>query len=117
LPLQLRDLIFFIRQALIFPDFDPFAMDIDRFNFWQTLPGVLEAISLSDYVAFDLEMTGISGHPADKALQHTESTAYHAAAEVARTFQILQMGLTCLSYDCKHKGFRPHGIFLAKTLT
>ncbi|KAK4044601.1 ribonuclease H-like domain-containing protein [Parachaetomium inaequale] len=81
-------------------------MDIDRFNFWQTLPGVLEAISLSEYVAFDLEMTGISGHSADKALQHTESTAYHHAAEAARTFQILQIGLTCLSYDCKQKGYR-----------
>ncbi|KAH6636288.1 ribonuclease H-like domain-containing protein [Chaetomium tenue] len=78
-------------------------MDIDRFNFWQTLPTVLEAISLANYVSFDLEMSGI---PSSVGVsQPAESTFYHLAAEAARTFQILQVGLTCLSYDCKHKGY------------
>jgi poly(A)-specific ribonuclease len=79
-------------------------MDIDRFNFWQTLPAVLEAISLSDYVAFDLEMTGISGGRGDKSSEHPESTAYRLAAEAARMFQILQVGLACLSYDWRSQG-------------
>ncbi|KAH6849976.1 ribonuclease H-like domain-containing protein [Chaetomium sp. MPI-CAGE-AT-0009] len=79
-------------------------MDVDRFNFWQTLPTVLEAISLSDYVSFDLEMSGIPNSVGTS--QPTESTFYHLAAEAARTFQILQVGLTCLSYDCKHKVYR-----------
>lgn len=85
-------------------------MDVDRFNFWQTLPTVLEAISLADYVAFDLEMSGIPNLVG--ASQPTESTFYHLAAEAARTFQILQVGLTCLSYDCKHKGPLSNGTAL-----
>ncbi|KAK4156738.1 ribonuclease H-like domain-containing protein [Chaetomidium leptoderma] len=47
-------------------------------------------------------MTGVSGHSASKTLEHTEASAYHRAAEAARTFQILQIGLTCLS----HTGYR-----------
>ncbi|KAL2137174.1 hypothetical protein VTI74DRAFT_7721 [Chaetomium olivicolor] len=81
-------------------------MDINRFNFWQTLPTVLEAISLSEYVAIDLEMTGISGHSATNLSQHTETTMYQLAAEAARTYQVLQLGLTCLHYDYKQKVYR-----------
>lgn len=77
-------------------------MDVDRFNFWQTLPTILEAISLADSVSFDLEMSGIPNSVG--VSQPAESTFYHLAAEAARTFQILQVGLTCLSYDRKHKG-------------
>jgi poly(A)-specific ribonuclease len=79
-------------------------MDINRFNFWHTLPAVLEAISLSDYVAFDLEMTGVTGHSSNKTPAYTKATAYRLAVEAATTFQILQIGLTCLSYDDKQKG-------------
>ncbi|KAK4239630.1 ribonuclease H-like domain-containing protein [Achaetomium macrosporum] len=81
-------------------------MDINRFNFWQTLPVVLQAISLSEYVAIDLEMTGMSGHSINEALEHTDEAAYHLAAEAARTFQIVQLGLTCLSYDREMNAYR-----------
>ncbi|KAK3295687.1 ribonuclease H-like domain-containing protein [Chaetomium fimeti] len=43
------------------------------------------------------------------ASQFTESVFYHLAVGAARTFQILQVGLTCLSYDCKYKGLLPDG--------
>jgi hypothetical protein len=80
-------------------------MDVNRFNFWQTLPVILEAITLSDYIAVNLETTGASGHSSSKeAVEHTETAAYHLAAEAAKTFQILQFGLTCLSYDRDLKG-------------
>ncbi len=79
-------------------------MDINRFNFWHSLPAVLEAISLSDYVAFDLEMTGVSGHSASKTVEQTETAAYHLAVDAATTFQVLQIGLTCLSYGSKQNG-------------
>jgi hypothetical protein len=80
-------------------------MDINRFKFWHTLPVVLEAIPLSDYVAFDLEMTGVvTGHARNKSPAHTQATAYRLAVEVATTFQMLQIDLTCLSYDDKQKG-------------
>ncbi|SPQ22900.1 dcd040fb-0726-4f9f-a2f4-b61f888f6a09 [Thermothielavioides terrestris] len=81
-------------------------MDINRSNFWQTLPTVLEAISLSEYVAIDLEMTGVSGHAVDTAPENTEITAYQLAAEAARTFQVLQFGMTCLSYDDEQNGYQ-----------
>jgi poly(A)-specific ribonuclease len=76
-------------------------MDIDRFNFRHTLPVVLEAISLSDYVAFDLVMTGVTSHSSNKTPAYTQATAYRLAFEAATTFQILQIGLTCLFYDHK----------------
>lgn len=79
-------------------------MDIDRDNFWQTLPTVLESISLSDIVAFDLEMTGISANSVYTSRGNSEEAAYQRAVAAARTFQILQVGLTCLSYSNDDKG-------------
>jgi hypothetical protein len=78
-------------------------MDIDCFNFWQTLPVVVEAISLADYVAFDLEMTGISS-PVSRLRDHSEKAAYRQAIEAARTFQVLEFGLTCLAWDYQNEG-------------
>ncbi|KAL2124881.1 hypothetical protein VTJ04DRAFT_1246 [Mycothermus thermophilus] len=80
-------------------------MDIDRFNFWQTLPVVVEAISLADYVAFDLEMTGISS-PMSRLRDHSEKAAYRQAIEAARTFQVLEFGLTCLTWDYQNEEYR-----------
>ncbi|KAJ4304195.1 hypothetical protein N0V88_001807 [Collariella sp. IMI 366227] len=81
-------------------------MDINRFNFWQTLPTVLETISLSEYVAIDLEMTGISAQSSTRMFGDTETAMYWLAADAARTYQVLQMGLTCLRYDDQLKGYR-----------
>lgn len=94
-------------------------MDINRFNFWHTLPVVLETISLSDYVAFDLEMTGVAGRSTNTTPDRTEAAAYRRAVEAATTFQILQIGLTCLSYDHKQKGMYLllHKFFWRKWLT
>jgi hypothetical protein len=77
--------------SLLFSFFDPSTsrvhiMDINRFNFWHTIPVVLEAISLSDYVAFDLEMTGVTGHSSSKTPAYTQATAYRLAVEAATTF-------------------------------
>ncbi len=80
------------------------AMDINRFNFWHTLPAVLEALTASDYVAVDLEMTGISGGSPSETLEQSNPAPYHQALVAARTFQVLQIGLTCLCYNPDRDG-------------
>ena len=76
-------------------------MDITRFNFWHTLPVVLETISFSNYVAFDLEMTGVTGHSNNKTSAYTQSTAYRLAVEAAITFQSLWPDLPLLRRQAK----------------
>ncbi|KAK3302373.1 ribonuclease H-like domain-containing protein [Chaetomium strumarium] len=53
-----------------------------------------------------METTAISGRSSSKAVEHTETAAYYLAAEAAKTFQILQFGLTCLSYDRELNAYR-----------
>lgn len=80
-------------------------MEINCYNSWQTLPTVIEAISRADCIFIDLEMTGVSGPSLYQVPQHTEVTAYQLAIDAARTFQILQVGLTCISHDYKQQGY------------
>ncbi|KAH8782758.1 ribonuclease H-like domain-containing protein [Diaporthe sp. PMI_573] len=77
-------------------------MDIDRYNFWENLPTILEAICEARYVAVDLEMSGIH---VDK-LQHMPvptkpslQEAYDGAREAALQYTILQFGFTCINWD------------------
>lgn len=74
-------------------------MDIDCESFWHKLPAVLQAISEATFVSIDLEMTGVTIKKSGSNEKLSLSEAYQEAKEVADTFQILQVGLTCASYD------------------
>jgi poly(A)-specific ribonuclease len=79
-------------------------MDIRENNFWQTLPTVLWAISRAEYVSLDLEMTGVRIKNSDRSSKPTMEMVYQQAKEAAATFNILQVGLTCLHYAQDIKG-------------
>lgn len=77
-------------------------MDIDRTNFWQNLPNIFRAISEAQYVAVDLEMSGIfvdkfrdTTTPAKPTLQQE----YDDARKASKLYSILQFGFTCIRWD------------------
>lgn len=75
-------------------------MDVDRFNYWQWLPLILQAISKAQYISLDLEMSGIATQKADHTtLAASLQQLYKNAKAAAQTYNILQVGLTCISWD------------------
>lgn len=74
-------------------------MDIDRSNFWHKLPSIIECISLSDMISIDLEMSGIARKNAEERANPSLRQMYEDARHAAETFCILQIGLTCISWD------------------
>jgi hypothetical protein len=73
-------------------------MDIDQTNFWPNLLIVIETIARADFVAFDLEMTGF-GTKTSQSIDSFTQHLYDQAKEAAKTFNILQVGISCASYD------------------
>ncbi|KAK2003679.1 hypothetical protein LX36DRAFT_706938 [Colletotrichum falcatum] len=71
-------------------------MEITMENFWRQLPRVLLSIATSQFVAIDLEMTGI----ADKDLEGNETPnrlqIYERAKKIASTFNVFDLGITCI---------------------
>ncbi|OAA54131.1 caf1 family ribonuclease [Niveomyces insectorum RCEF 264] len=68
-------------------------------RFWSQLPDVIQNIAHADYVALDLEMTGIEPRNAPRLWNPTEDEMYQRAKQGAQTFNILQLGISCLRYD------------------
>lgn len=83
-------------------------MDIDRFNFWEKLPSILKTISEAQYVAVDLEMSGIHVNQFRDTPVPTKPTledAYEDALMAAELYTILQFGFTCISWDQEKKSY------------
>lgn len=77
-------------------------MEIDRSNFWEKLPTILKTISEAQYVAVDLEMSGIEvvkSRTMPVPIKPTLQEAYDDARLAAETYTILQFGFTCISWD------------------
>jgi len=73
-------------------------ININGSNFWLNLPVVINAISTSEFVSFDLEMTGVR----TRADNWTESMVQHLylqAKAAAQIFNVLQIGISCASYS------------------
>lgn len=71
-------------------------MDVTADNFWTLLPTIMLIIASSDYIALDMEMTGISvkDDPPNPGTLTMEQ-AYGRVRTAASTFQAVQIGLTC----------------------
>lgn len=83
-------------------------MEIDRSNFWQNLPYILKTISEAQYVAVDLEMSGIfvdkfrdTPAPVEPTLQE----AYDKVRMAAKQYTILQFGFTCISWEPRNTSY------------
>ena len=79
-------------------------MEVTSQNFWETLPAVLGAMASASHVSIDLEMTGIYSKNTAINGKTPLNTIYEKAKEAAERFQIVQFGLTCISYDKRSKG-------------
>ncbi|ROV88273.1 hypothetical protein VSDG_09042 [Cytospora chrysosperma] len=84
-------------------------MDVDRTGFWPKLPSILGAISESQFVSVDLEMSGIIVESVESTPNPTLQQIYQDARAAAETFTILQFGLTCVRWEYKK------GAYVTKT--
>lgn len=81
-------------------------MEINRQTFHWQLPVVLQAVADAHFVAIDLELSGIHSKTSyrSKAVPNSGSRQtlqqrYEEIKEAAEKYQILQIGLTCVSED------------------
>lgn len=78
-------------------------MDIQKSQFPQELVGIIQHVSESHFIAFDLEFSGIAGRrkapPGGKRGKLTLQEMYTDLKEAAEKYQILQVGLTVVKED------------------
>jgi len=91
-------------------------MDIDHYQYRKKLLEILRSIANASFVTFDLEMSGISTRPkpGDRTYDVGKATLqqqYDEIKSAAETFQILQMGLTCVEEDREKGKFFPTYLF------
>ncbi|KAK4455931.1 ribonuclease H-like domain-containing protein [Podospora aff. communis PSN243] len=73
-------------------------LNVDQSNFWPMFPAIIEAISYSEFVSFDLDMTGVKTRTDGWTESHKQQT-YQQAKAAAQIFNILQVGISCAFYD------------------
>jgi hypothetical protein len=85
-------------------------MEVDKNNWKQLLVPILKDIANASFVSFDLEMSGISTRPKYSAGDRSHDVGkptlqkqYEEVKEAAETFQVLQLGITCVEED-REKG-------------
>ena len=81
-------------------------MEVDAYSFQARLLEILENISKAHFVAFDLELSGISrqpNRPSNPKNNGTQSLQqrYAEVKEAAERYTILQVGITCIEEDAK----------------
>ncbi|KAJ6446444.1 CAF1 family ribonuclease domain-containing protein [Purpureocillium lavendulum] len=73
-------------------------MDVTADNFWQLLPSMLEAIAAADYVAIDLEMTGVVVRDSASRGKMSLEQAYNRVRNAASTFSAVELGVTTMRF-------------------
>lgn len=88
-------------------------MEVDNYNWKQLLLPILKDISNATFVAFDLEMSGITTRPKFTSQERTHDMGkpslqqqYEEVKDAAETFQVLQLGFTCVE-EVRDKGLYP----------
>jgi uncharacterized protein YprB with RNaseH-like and TPR domain len=75
-------------------------MNVTMKNFNDSLPLVKEAIEKADFLAFDLELTGLHWDKEAQPIIIDElPTRYQKVRETANNFAITQFGLCCFSRE------------------
>ncbi len=85
-------------------------MEIDHNGFRKELRPILKNIANATFVTIDLEMSGISTRPwfssggrSHNVSKPTLEQQYQEMKSAAETFQVLQIGITCVEVD-REKG-------------
>lgn len=98
-------------------------MEVDAASFPYHLLGLFINISEADFVAFDLELSGIPSRLPNKPPRgpgrFTLQERYAEAKAAADRYQILQVGLTCARFDYTANKYvlRPYNITLSPLLS
>ncbi|KAJ0346124.1 hypothetical protein KNSL1_007809, partial [Colletotrichum chrysophilum] len=77
-------------------------MEITMENFWRQLPRILISIAESNFVAIDVEMTGIADKMSENFWKKTNQTRqgiYETGKRIASTYNVFELGLTCVKPD------------------
>lgn len=89
-------------------------MDVTGSTFQGLLPSILHFIASAEYVAFDLELSGIPSHKYRGHGKQTLQERYAETKKAAEHYHVLQLGLTCIEED-KERGvyvLRPYNFYL-----
>lgn len=73
-------------------------MDVDQQHFNVHLLDILRHIANAEFVAFDLEMSGIGTSPR-RSRKPSIQEVYEDVKAAAETYQVLQVGITCIEKD------------------
>lgn len=77
-------------------------MDITAEDFWEKLPDVLAIIAGADYVALDLEMTGVRVRDSLSTGEISVEQAYRRIRTTASTFSAIELGVTAIRWvECR----------------
>ncbi len=90
-------------------------MDVDGAHFRRQLLPILKHIANASFISFDLEMSGISTRSNSKASTDRSQdvgkpslqSMYDEMRNAAETFQVLQVGITCVEEDRERGGYLP----------
>lgn len=74
-------------------------MDVDKIAFQPRLLTILEAIAEAEFVSFDLELSGVPVKQPGDTGKPSLQKRYLETKEAAEKYQILQIGLTCVTLD------------------
>ncbi|KAL7626915.1 hypothetical protein AAE478_003689 [Parahypoxylon ruwenzoriense] len=74
------------------------AMDVDKYNFFQLLPRILQEAQVARFVAIDVEMTGICNSQYHASYRTSIQDSYSRIKEAAEEFQVLQIGFTFVRF-------------------
>lgn len=93
-------------------------MDVTRHSFHNQLPALFAAIADAHFVAIDLELSGIPGKQINKPRvdggygdgKPSLQQRYEETKKAAETYQVLQLGLTCVGENRDRGSFRDHAL-------
>ncbi|KAI9641526.1 hypothetical protein NHQ30_010338 [Ciborinia camelliae] len=97
-------------------------MEVHSDNWKQLLLPILKDIANATFVSFDLEMSGITTRPKHSNQERTYDVGkpslqqqYEEVKDAAETFQVLQLGITCVEEDREKEYYlaRPYNINLS----
>jgi poly(A)-specific ribonuclease len=93
-------------------------MEVDKVSFYPLLLDILTDISEAHFVAFDLELSGVPSKGAKSGQNQGRPSLqqrYLDTKEAAERYQILQIGLTCVTQDVENKKyiFKPYNFELS----
>ncbi|KAK2741631.1 caf1 family ribonuclease [Colletotrichum kahawae] len=77
-------------------------MEVTMENFWRQLPRILISIAESNFVTIDVEMTGIADKMSENFWKKTNQTRqgiYETGKRIASTYNVFELGLTCVKPD------------------